>query len=54
MLRGDLREALAWYEQYVPLVRDTENGVARLLILASAAEALLSAPDGSTICLGNT
>ena len=35
--------ALAWYEQYVPLVRDTENGVARNLILPSAAEAFLRA-----------
>lgn len=43
MQRGDLRGALAWYEQYVPLVRDTENGVARLLILGCAAEAYFHA-----------
>jgi tetratricopeptide (TPR) repeat protein len=43
MQRGDPGEALAWYEQYTPLIRDTENGVARLLILASAAEAFVRA-----------
>ncbi|HEY2970311.1 MAG TPA: AAA family ATPase [Casimicrobiaceae bacterium] len=41
MQRGDLAEALEWYEQYVPLVRDTENAVARNLILGRAAEAFL-------------
>ncbi|MDQ2964145.1 MAG: tetratricopeptide repeat protein [Pseudomonadota bacterium] len=41
MQRGDFREALEWYEKYVPLVRDTENGVARNLILGRAAEAFL-------------
>jgi class 3 adenylate cyclase len=39
MQRGDIRDALEWYEQYVALVRDTENGVARHLAMARAAEA---------------
>jgi tetratricopeptide (TPR) repeat protein len=43
MQRGDGREALRCYEQYVSLVRDTENGVARNVILARAAEAFLLA-----------
>jgi len=43
MQRGDLGGALAWYEQYVPLVHDTENGAARLLILGCAAEAFFRA-----------
>ena len=41
--RGDVPAALGWYEQYVPLVRDTENGVSRHLVIASAAEAFLRA-----------
>jgi len=41
--RGDLDAALRWYEQYLPLVRDTENQVCRHLIAASAAEAFLRA-----------
>ncbi|MEO8344653.1 MAG: AAA family ATPase [Betaproteobacteria bacterium] len=40
--RGDAGEALAWYERYVPLVRDTENGVVRIHVLAWAAEAFLA------------
>jgi tetratricopeptide (TPR) repeat protein len=36
---GDTGAALEWYEQYVALVRDTENGVARHLVMARAAEA---------------
>ncbi len=43
MQRGDLPGALAWYEQYIPLVRETENGVARVWILACAAEAFFRA-----------
>ena len=43
MQRGDLPGALAWYEQYVALVRDTENGVVRSIIMARAAEAFLLA-----------
>ena len=43
MQRGDAAGALEWYEQYVVLVRDTENGVARNLIIARAAEAFLRA-----------
>jgi tetratricopeptide (TPR) repeat protein len=39
MQRGDTRAALEWYEQYLALVRDTENGVARHLVMARAAEA---------------
>ena len=41
--RGDVDAALGWYEQYVPLVRDTENGVSRHLVMAPAAEAFLRA-----------
>lgn len=43
MQRGDLRGALDWYDQYVPLVRETENGVARHLVMARAAEAFAGA-----------
>jgi tetratricopeptide (TPR) repeat protein len=43
MHRGDLDEALHAYTQYVQLLRDTENGVARNFIMASAAEAHLRA-----------
>ncbi|HSS70102.1 MAG TPA: AAA family ATPase [Casimicrobiaceae bacterium] len=43
MQRGDLEAALEAYSQYVQLVRDTENGVARNLIMSSAAEAHLRA-----------
>ena len=49
MQRGDLADSLAWYEQYVPLVRDTENGVARLwgtVQSASQREALVVAVRG--------
>src|SRR5207302_857805 len=38
MRRGDTRDALEWYEQYVALVHDSENGLARHLIMARAAE----------------
>ncbi len=41
MRRGDVRAAVEWYDQYVMLVRDTENGVARNVILGHAAEAFL-------------
>jgi len=43
MRRGDLETALEWYDQYVPLVRDTENAVSRHLALAYAAEAYMRA-----------
>ncbi len=43
MQRGDLQGALEAYAQYVRLVRDTENGVARNFIMASAADAHLRA-----------
>ena len=43
MQRDDVRGALDWYERYVPLVRETENGIARVLILGYAAEAFLRA-----------
>ena len=43
MQRGSTSEALQWYEQYVALVRDTENAVARNLIIGRAAEAYLLA-----------
>ena len=39
MQRGDLGAALDAYEQYVALVRNTENGVARNLIMGHAADA---------------
>jgi len=42
-LRGDLHEALQWYEQYARVVRDTENAVARHLTLGRAAEAYFMA-----------
>ena len=43
MQHGDLDKALDAYTQYVQLVKDTENGVARNLIMSSAAEAHLRA-----------
>ena len=42
MACGDVSSAIGWYGQYLPLVSDTENGVARNLIMARAAEALLA------------
>jgi class 3 adenylate cyclase/tetratricopeptide (TPR) repeat protein/type II secretory pathway predicted ATPase ExeA len=42
MQRGDVAEALKWYDIYIPLVRDTENGVVRIQVLAWAAEAFLA------------
>jgi len=41
--RNDVGDALKWYELYVPLVRDTENGVVRNFVMGSAAEAFLRA-----------
>jgi len=43
MQRGDLQDAVEAYGKYVLLVRDTENGVARNLFMASAADAHLRA-----------
>ena len=43
MMRDDIAEALRWYEPYVALVRDTENNVARALVIGRAAEAFLRA-----------
>ncbi len=43
MLRDDVAAALEWYERYVTLVRDTENAIARNLIMARAAETYLRA-----------
>jgi tetratricopeptide (TPR) repeat protein len=43
MQRGAASETLQWYEQYVALVRNTENAVARNLIIGRAAEAFLHA-----------
>ena len=43
MQRDDVGDAIRWYEQYVPLVKETENGIVRNLILGSAAEAFLRA-----------
>jgi len=42
MQRDDFADAMRWYEQYVPLVRETENALSRNLILGSAAEAFLA------------
>jgi tetratricopeptide (TPR) repeat protein len=39
MMRGDADKSVEWYAQYLPLVADTENGVARLIILPACAEA---------------
>lgn len=41
--RGDLGEAVEWYEQLVALVRDTENAVVRNLTLGQAADAFFRA-----------
>jgi tetratricopeptide (TPR) repeat protein len=41
MRRGDVPGAVELYDQYVMLVRDTENGVARNLVMGHAAEAFL-------------
>ena len=43
LLRNDIGDAIKWYELYVPLVRDTENGVVRNFIMGSAAEAFVRA-----------
>jgi len=43
MQRDDVTGALDWYQRYVHLVRETENGIARVLILGYAAEAFLRA-----------
>jgi tetratricopeptide (TPR) repeat protein len=43
LLRGEHAEALDWYRRYLALVKGSENGVARLLILQHAVEALLAA-----------
>ncbi len=43
MQRGDVGDAMRWYEQYVPLVRETENALSRNLMLSCAAEAFLKA-----------
>lgn len=42
-LRGDSNAAAEWYARYVALVSDTENAVARNLVLARAAEAMVDA-----------
>ncbi|HZI83998.1 MAG TPA: hypothetical protein VFF44_08785, partial [Casimicrobiaceae bacterium] len=41
--RGDMRAALAWFEQYATLTRATENAVAQHLVLARAADAFVRA-----------
>ncbi|HZQ08556.1 MAG TPA: AAA family ATPase [Anaerolineae bacterium] len=43
--RGDGKEAAAYYTRYLDLVAPSENGAARLLVMASAAEALLGVGD---------
>ena len=43
MRRDDVDDAMRWYAQYLPLVRDTENGIARNFIMGFAAEAFLCA-----------
>ena len=39
MQRGELLAAADWYDRYTSLVRDTESGVARHLVMGRAAEA---------------
>jgi tetratricopeptide (TPR) repeat protein len=41
MRRGDVHGAVEWYDQFVTLMRDSENGVARNVVLGRAAEAFL-------------
>jgi class 3 adenylate cyclase/tetratricopeptide (TPR) repeat protein len=43
MRRDDIDDAVRCYEQYVPLVRETENGIVRNFIMGFAAEAFLRA-----------
>lgn len=43
MQRGDVPAALECYEQYVPLVRDTENAVGRNVTMGRVAEGFLRA-----------
>ena len=41
--------AIVWYERYVALVRDTENGdLPQPLIMANAADAILRVPASWT------
>ncbi len=42
-MRGDQSESLAWYEQHVALIRDSEGAVIRNLTLANAAEGYCNA-----------
>ena len=44
--RGDIATAIASYEQYAALVRDTENGVSKLLVMPDCADALACAGRG--------
>jgi tetratricopeptide (TPR) repeat protein len=43
MACGDTFKSLAWYERYLALVRDTENELARNLVIGRAAQAFLRA-----------
>ena len=43
MQRGDVGEAVEWYDRYVALIRGTENRVAQNVVLARAAEAFFRA-----------
>ena len=47
MMRGDHAASLRWYEEYVPLIADTENGIARLTF-SRIAPRPYSAPGAST------
>jgi len=52
MRRDDIDEAVRWYAQYLPLVRETENGIVRNFMMGSAGEAYLHAghvDEASTI-----
>jgi class 3 adenylate cyclase/tetratricopeptide (TPR) repeat protein len=40
-MRGDAAGAMRWYEPCEALVRETENGISRMLVMARAAEAFL-------------
>jgi len=44
-MRGDIAQAATWYGRYTDLVRDTENGVCRIIGLGSAGRVLARAGD---------
>jgi tetratricopeptide (TPR) repeat protein len=42
-MRGDLEEAVAWYERYLDLIATSENGIVKIVGIAHAAEVLARA-----------